>query len=146
MLFRSAWLAVALAAGLDRLVGDPRPCPHPVVAMGWLIGRCRAAAEALAGDRPWTLRLAGALITLALVGGSGLGGWTIERLARGQWQMVVHELPPGTSTRRVLEEIDALTNPQPRPGKKSITPEQSREKQLMLSMLDRARDERAGWV
>ncbi|HEY5291726.1 MAG TPA: DNA gyrase subunit A, partial [Burkholderiales bacterium] len=67
--------------------------------------------------------------------------WTIERLARGQWQMVVHELPPGASSRKVLEEIEAITNPQPRSGKKSLTPEQQREKQLMLSMLDRARDE-----
>lgn len=67
--------------------------------------------------------------------------WTIERLARGQWQMVVTELPPGTSTRKVLEEIEALTNPLPKPGKKSLTPEQQREKGLMLSMLDKARDE-----
>lgn len=67
--------------------------------------------------------------------------WSIERLARGQWQVVVHELPPGTSARKVLEEIDAITNPQTRPGKKSLTPEQTREKQLMLSMLDKARDE-----
>ncbi|TAK72932.1 MAG: DNA topoisomerase IV subunit A [Betaproteobacteria bacterium] len=67
--------------------------------------------------------------------------WTIERLSRGQWQMVVHELPPGASSRKVLEEIEAITNPQPRAGKKSLTPEQQREKQLMLSMLDRARDE-----
>jgi topoisomerase-4 subunit A len=67
--------------------------------------------------------------------------WTIERLARGQWQWVVHELPPGTSARKVLEEIEAITNPQPKAGKKSLTPEQQREKQLMLSMLDRARDE-----
>src|SRR5476649_1899173 len=67
--------------------------------------------------------------------------WSIERLARGQWQMVVHELPPGASSRKVLEEIEAITNPQSRPGKKSLTPEQQREKQLMLSMLDRARDE-----
>jgi topoisomerase IV subunit A len=67
--------------------------------------------------------------------------WTIERLARGQWQVVVTELPPGTSTRKVLEEIEALTNPQPKPGKKSLTPEQQREKALMLSMLDKARDE-----
>jgi len=67
--------------------------------------------------------------------------WTIERLARGQWQMVVTELPPGASARKVLEEIDALTNPQPKPGKKSLTPEQQREKALMLSMLDKARDE-----
>ncbi|MFH1603259.1 MAG: DNA topoisomerase IV subunit A [Pseudomonadota bacterium] len=67
--------------------------------------------------------------------------WTIERLARGQWQVVVHELPPGASSRKVLEEIEAITNPQAKPGKKSLTPEQQREKQLMLSMLDRARDE-----
>ncbi len=67
--------------------------------------------------------------------------WSIERLARGQWQVVVHELPPGASSRKVLEEIEAITNPQPRAGKKSLTPEQQREKQLMLSMLDRARDE-----
>ncbi|MEO8040513.1 MAG: DNA topoisomerase IV subunit A [Betaproteobacteria bacterium] len=67
--------------------------------------------------------------------------WTIERLARGQWQMVVTELPPGASARKVLEEIEALTNPQPKPGKKSLTPEQQREKALMLSMLDKARDE-----
>ena len=67
--------------------------------------------------------------------------WNIERLARGQWQMVVHELPPGTSAKKVLEEIEAITNPQPRPGKKSLTPEQTREKQLMLAMLDKARDE-----
>ncbi|MBE0625680.1 MAG: DNA topoisomerase IV subunit A [Burkholderiales bacterium] len=67
--------------------------------------------------------------------------WTIERLARGQWQVAVHELPPGASSRKVLEEIEAITNPQARPGKKSLTPEQQREKQLMLSMLDRARDE-----
>jgi topoisomerase-4 subunit A len=40
--------------------------------------------------------------------------WTIERLARGQWQIVVTELPPGASAKKVQEEIDAITNPQPR--------------------------------
>jgi topoisomerase IV subunit A len=64
--------------------------------------------------------------------------WDIERLARGQWQVVVKELPPGVSTRKVLEEIDALINPQPRPGKKSLSPEQQREKQLVSGMLDTA--------
>ncbi len=67
--------------------------------------------------------------------------WTLERLARGQWQVVVHEFPPGASARKVLEEIDAITNPQPRAGKKSLSADQTREKQLMLSMLDRVRDE-----
>ncbi len=67
--------------------------------------------------------------------------WNIERLARGQWQMVVYELPPGASARKVLEEVEGITNPQAKPGKKSLTPEQTREKSLMLSMLDKARDE-----
>ena len=67
--------------------------------------------------------------------------WSVEKQARGQWRVVVNELPPGTSTRKVLEAVEAITNPQPKPGKKSLTPEQQREKQLMLSMLDKARDE-----
>jgi len=79
--------------------------------------------------------------------GSGRGSirvrarWAIEKLARGQWQLVVHELPPGTSARKVLEEIDGIADPKPRAGKKSITPEQQRERQLLLSLLDRQRDE-----
>jgi adenosylcobinamide-phosphate synthase len=75
---------VALACGLDRLVGDPRWCPHPVVLMGWAINRLRGLAEGWAGDRPWALRLGGGLITLLLVGASGLAGWLVERLALNQ--------------------------------------------------------------
>jgi topoisomerase-4 subunit A len=67
--------------------------------------------------------------------------WTIEDLARGQWQLVVHELPPGTSAQRVLEEIEELTNPKLRPGKKSLSTEQLQLKQTVLSVLDAVRDE-----
>ncbi len=67
--------------------------------------------------------------------------WEIERLARGQWQLVVHELPPGVSARKVQEEIDSITNPQPKSGKKTLNAEQTREKQAMLAILDRMRDE-----
>src|SRR5690606_8155425 len=28
--------------------------------------------------------------------------WSIEQQARGQWRMVVHELPPGVSVKKVL--------------------------------------------
>ena len=67
--------------------------------------------------------------------------WVVEKLARGQWQLVVAELPPGVSSRKIQEEIDAITNPQPRAGKKSISVTQQKEKQAMLSVLDRMRDE-----
>ncbi len=47
--------------------------------------------------------------------------WKIEDLARGQWQLVVTELPPGTSSQKVLEEIEELTNPKIQLGKKSLS-------------------------
>ena len=64
-----------------------------------------------------------------------------EELARGQWQLVATELPPGASTQRVLEEIEELTNPKIRAGKKALSTEQQQMKQLVLSMLDTVRDE-----
>jgi topoisomerase-4 subunit A len=64
-----------------------------------------------------------------------------EDLARGQWQMVVSELPPGVSAQKVLEEIDELTNPRVKAGKKSLTAEQQQTKALVLSLLDSVRDE-----
>lgn len=67
--------------------------------------------------------------------------WQFEELARGQWQLVVHELPPGASCQRVLEEIEEITNPKVRAGKKSLTPEQQQAKAVMLSLLDAVRDE-----
>jgi topoisomerase-4 subunit A len=64
-----------------------------------------------------------------------------EELARGQWQLVVTELPPGASSQRVLEEIEELTNPKVKAGKKALTAEQVQTKQLVLSVLDAVRDE-----
>lgn len=69
-----------VAAGLDLLVGDPRWCPHPVVAMGRVITGLRQWIEAWAGDRPFPLRAGGFLITFMLVLGSGGTGWLLERL------------------------------------------------------------------
>ena len=67
--------------------------------------------------------------------------WKIEDLARGQWQMVVTELPPGTSAQKVLEEIEELTNPKVKAGKKALTQEQVQLKQTVLAVLDTVRDE-----
>ncbi len=67
--------------------------------------------------------------------------WQFEEMARGQWQLVVHELPPGTSCQKVLEEIEDLTNPKVKTGKKSLTPEQQQTRAQMLALLDAVRDE-----
>ena len=67
--------------------------------------------------------------------------WKIEELARGQWQLVVTELPPGVSTQRVLEEIEELTNPKIKTGKKALSLEQNQLKATVLSVLDVVRDE-----
>ena len=67
--------------------------------------------------------------------------WKIEDLARGQWQLVVTELPPGVSTQKVLEEIEEITNPKVKAGKKALSQEQTLLKASMLAVLDTVRDE-----
>jgi len=67
--------------------------------------------------------------------------WKIEDLARGQWQLVVTELPPGASAQKVLEEIEELTNPKVRAGRKALSQEQLQLKASVLAVLDAVRDE-----
>jgi len=67
--------------------------------------------------------------------------WKIEDLARGQWQLVVTELPHGTSTQKVLEEIEELSNPKVKAGKKTLSTEQTQLRATVLGVLDAVRDE-----
>jgi len=67
--------------------------------------------------------------------------WKIEDLARGQWQLVVTELPHGTSTQKVLEEIEELSNPKVKTGKKTLSTEQTQLRATVLGVLDAVRDE-----
>jgi topoisomerase-4 subunit A len=69
--------------------------------------------------------------------------WETEQLARGQWRVVVTELPHGVSVKQVMEEIEALANPRPGLGKKEVTQEQKRMKQFILDQIDQGgvRDE-----
>jgi topoisomerase-4 subunit A len=67
--------------------------------------------------------------------------WKIEELARGQWQLVVIELPIGVSSQKVLEEIEELTNPKVKAGKKALSADQMQLKGSILSLLDVVRDE-----
>ncbi|HEX7249630.1 MAG TPA: DNA topoisomerase IV subunit A, partial [Burkholderiales bacterium] len=64
-----------------------------------------------------------------------------ESLARGQWRIVVTELPHGVSVRQVMEEIEGLANPKPGLGKKEVTQEQKRMKQFILDQVEAVRDE-----
>jgi len=67
--------------------------------------------------------------------------WQVEALARGQWRVVVSELPQGVSVRQVMEEIEALANPRPGLGRKEVTQEQKRLKQFILDQVEGVRDE-----
>jgi topoisomerase-4 subunit A len=67
--------------------------------------------------------------------------WSVEEMARGQWKLVMNELPPNTSAQKVLQEIEELTNPKVKVGKKALTAEQNSLKQATLALLDGVRDE-----
>ena len=67
--------------------------------------------------------------------------WGVEKLARGQYRVAVSHLPPNTAAARVLAEIEEITNPKPRAGKKSVTTEQSNLKSAALALLESARDD-----
>jgi topoisomerase IV subunit A len=84
---------------------------------------------------------------LAEVYGSGRGSikmrarYSIEEMARGQWQLIVNQLPHGVSSQKVLEEIEEISNPKLKLGKKSLTAEQLNAKQALLAVLESVRDE-----
>ncbi len=67
--------------------------------------------------------------------------WIAEKLARGQYRVAVTQLPPNTSAARVLADIEEITNPKPRAGKKSLTPDQQSLKNAALALLETARDD-----
>ena len=67
--------------------------------------------------------------------------YEVEKLARGQWRIVVSELPPAVSAQKILAQIEEMTNPKPKAGKKQLSQEQQNTKSLMLSLIDKVRDD-----
>src|SRR5262249_2421676 len=67
--------------------------------------------------------------------------WKVENLARGQWQVVVYELPPTTSVKRVMAEIESLTNPRPKEKSGKVSAAQTNLKQVVLGALEKVNDE-----
>jgi topoisomerase-4 subunit A len=70
--------------------------------------------------------------------------WLVEPLAKGQWRVVIQELPQGVSTAKIMSEIETLLNPQPKAGKKAVSQEQAGLKAALANLLDFMRDESDG--
>ena len=67
--------------------------------------------------------------------------WVLEPMARGQWRIIINELPHGVSVETVMAEIEAISNPKPKKDKKTIDQDQLLIKQSVLSMLDSVKSE-----
>ncbi len=74
-------LVLAMAAVLDYLIGDPWNWLHPVQVIGWGISRYTQVAFKVLSD-PLALRVAGIVLGISAIVGSGLVGWLIVWAAR----------------------------------------------------------------
>jgi adenosylcobinamide-phosphate synthase len=70
-----------LAACLDYLIGDPWGWPHPVRVMGWVISRGTKLALQYCHSH-FLQRLAGIILAIVLIIGSGVTGWLIIQITR----------------------------------------------------------------
>lgn len=100
-----------------------------------------------APDYPGGGQIASSAADIAQIYRSGRGSLRVraryhfEDLQRGQWQLVIDELPPATNAEKVLTQIEDITNPKPKSGKKTLTNEQQQSKAAMLALLDSVRNE-----
>lgn len=67
--------------------------------------------------------------------------WVVEPMARGQWRIIINELPHGVSVETIQDEILGISNPKPKKDKKTIDQEQLLVKQSALSMIDTVKSE-----
>ncbi len=67
-----------VAAGLDFAIGDPWGWPHPVQAIGWVISAYSQKAIR-AKLPPMPMKLAGIVLAILVIGGSGLLTWVALR-------------------------------------------------------------------
>ncbi|MYL85133.1 cobalamin biosynthesis protein CobD [Desulfovibrio aerotolerans] len=72
----NATIMLALAVGLDLLLGDPAVWPHPVRAIGWCYDRLDAFADRMG----WRSRLFGTVGVCAVAGGSAVLVWAASLL------------------------------------------------------------------
>lgn len=71
--------------------------------------------------------------------------WEVEKLARGQYQIIIKELPPSMSPSKVLEKIAGIENPKlgkDKSGKpKKMSQKQLNDKQFLSTLISSARDD-----
>lgn len=71
--------------------------------------------------------------------------WKIEKMARGQYQIIINELPPSMSPSKVLEKIANIENPKlgkDKAGKpKKMSQKQLNDKQFLSTLISGARDD-----
>ncbi len=77
----STSVVLIVAVFLDYLIGDPWGWPHPVRVMGWVISHCWQFSQSYC-QSSLTQRLAGIIVGVILIIGSGLIGWLIIESAR----------------------------------------------------------------
>jgi len=155
------------ASGIAVGLADRNPQPQP--ARG---GRCLRGADQVAASSPMTsccalvpgpdfpaaARSSAPATDIAEAYRSGRGSLKVPgaledrgawRAASGSWS--VTELPPGVSTQRVLEEIEELTNPKVKAGKKALVagpdPAQGQHARRCWTWcaMSPARTRRCGW-
>ncbi|MBD2070516.1 cobalamin biosynthesis protein [Leptolyngbya sp. FACHB-671] len=74
-----AMAGLAIASLLDYLIGDPWNWLHPVQVIGWMISRyTHFVLKRL--ESPLSLRIAGVILGLGMIGGSGVAGWLIVQV------------------------------------------------------------------
>lgn len=67
--------------------------------------------------------------------------WVVEPMARGQWRVIINELPHGVSVETIQNEILAISNPKAKKDKKTIDQDQLLLKQSALAMIDTVKSE-----
>lgn len=71
--------------------------------------------------------------------------WKVEELAKNQWQVVVYEFSPTMNAKKILENIEKITNPPTQKDKngkaKTLSPKVIAEKNYLLSLLGDFGDE-----
>lgn len=67
--------------------------------------------------------------------------WTVETMARGQWRIIVNELPQDVSAEEIMSQIDGILNPKIKKNKKALDHDQIMLRQMLLSLVDGAKNE-----